>query len=1402
MVIEFEDAPTKRKNVAASQPIEFEDAPDVATAPAIEFEDAPERPYESNPIRQIGAAILGLPADLTSVAGLAGRAGEAGYNTLLGDKGFMENWEEAGKEGFDKTLLEMGGRGRENINKFFDIGEPVSTTDQIARMLGSFLVPVPAGFLGGAAATGLKGLAGKAATLVSPAVRMGPKGERLNKAFKIRAGTSLGVGTGLDQGIRALEDRSDRPLLFSKQALQGHLDPVPPAPIEFGDAPAPIEFEDADVAVSRLEEQDAQAERAQGYETLKTVLFILAGLGGSYAAVRAIRKSSLDRLKSNAPEGLSPAKTGPVEDTINLAKENPLQIPGILHNAASPAARHVLERATDKTLALQHQLRDMGFTDSEIAQQLSNIRADSKGMADSVAATGRFPKDTNISTFSLDEMDLDFIALSKLGPQHQKIFNDAMLAADELNILRNNLTAEPSLWRKGISDQELIRRANLGRKTDGVKELMDKSNHFMNSHLKYAKELDLIDEAGFQRFSREFANPNGTNGHVPFADINTGSIYKDIKKFFGIHTSTGQQADVIGQYIGRGALVTRGVEAKPMAPLAAMRQYNKAHISGILEQSAQAKALESLSGTSFDPFTGLGGGTKMIRVPLDADGKVTAYDPSVSAPQAVNGRQTRYIGKGTVAEGTDAVEIKLVTDDPKITGRFDRSGKGKYSTHDLKAMGGDEVVIVQQRGELRAYHVPDASTRAMLDMNPQMSSRLLFMNHYKRLFTRLTVGDLSIFGPFSHAFSAQQIAWNTFSRKGAIEGFKSIPRGLRGTWQLLKTNSAKETSDYLAKKIARDSGMAAVAPRQTKALQARLQQIYERSLSNDIRRESGRMRTGLQSETFTGSMEQFNSVLGPSFAKAFGADEMGFATKLWKSWNNAIQEGPAFAVASKHMGQSLIDNGGAPLTVRQIQAAVEAGQSLAGDMSRMGASEIARVFNATSPFSASMVQSWNTLGAAAKYNPGRFLLGAASLIGAPTVSEMLYTSTLSDMMADENGKPLTFVMPGDPTRKEWTYNDYYWNGYTTQQRADNFIIMVPGKPPWEAIVIPVSPEWGLFRGAVMESLDAVIQLSQVGDMATANNNQAELSRHQLRAGLFRAFDIPLNPLIVAGFSSLGIDMRFGFNINKSEDADDPGDILSFGRLQPFGGGQRVTRREGTKNVDDDFTAIATNIITDIFGAAGSLYVAVHEAFAAGLDTGEDAGIMQAARMAMDAFGNGLRKQARYLQPIAGKAMSPNNSGEIETSLFSMKKNLDAINRDANNLIGLGRVSGTTGRDNMGNSVKLPNDALYKHVALQAKHLKASIAPIDKDISALRYKRSILPNSTDQGSRSEVRDKMDIMTLEIQKLQAIQRGQLMRFQRQMSEALSSRENFNRKIDINLETITPRPNPSGPASRSRR
>jgi hypothetical protein len=1389
--------------------------PKEPVAPQVTAPPVAERP--SNPIKQglaglSDAFISGIP----TVAGMVGSAGESVYDMATSDKefsgkNFMEGFDEAAKEGFDKTLFDFGTGARTKTNEILGIKDPVSLEDQAARLLTSLVVPIP-----GSSSTGILN---KLGSFLTPVVRTGA-------GFGKRAGFQAGIGTAIDQGAKGL---TGQPMMLSPEAIGGIEIPsivgeaeaqtlvpkVTTAPTLVPKvSPTLVPKVTVDQTLQAMEEK---VSKQDDYETAKTWgIAVLAILGGA-SAIKYIKARSLKNLESNAAFGISENEASAIEKVAIRLKNAPIdEYAGILNDARKSGLEFLGEQGVDKSQALANTLRDIGADASTIDHLVSNSHIDVRSLGQRVAETGKFGQGTGLQTHALDKLDLEY---AQLNPQQQKLFNEAVDAGAEVNRIRNTRNAKRSLWREGRSDNQLRQMVAAGRLDPQVDVLMKKVSHVFDTHLKYHVKRGTLDVESAIKFRDVFKNADGSNGYVPLYDAKPRTYMQMLRRAFGIHTTKGEELDFMAEFHKRTGIA----DTKPLNPLVAMRTYNIHSLEHANTSAYQHQALSHLAGVQLAKIAGRLFPTRFVH---GSQGFKTVNDIN-NLPNSplkdeylaridrndipITGRETRLIGTASLDDGVENARFKLAEGDKTISNRYSREGSSDYSIDDIKGSGKGEVIVVQHKGELVAYHVPDAATRAAMDINPQLGAKLQFMNHWKKLMTRMTTGDLSVFGPAGHAFASQQVALNTFAREGAWAGIKSVGQSLKGTGAILARNWSHEVARALAHSHATRTGIGGVAPGLSKKFSDMLTNKFENSMLNQVRSETGRIQSSYQADTFSGSLNDFAASTGSQFSGTFGADQMGMVWRMWKGWNNALHEGPAFGAMQKKMGQSLIDNNGAPLSPQQIRDAVDFSKKVAGDMQRIGASDMAKAFNASVPFSAAMVQSWASIGAAAKGNWGKFIAGASTLIGIPTLTEIFHIESLSKQ-TNPDGTPMTFRYPntGQNPRldgKEWTYSDYYWNGLTSNQRVDNFIYMHPGKPPWEAVIMPVSPEWALFRSAVLDGASTYFNLGQEGNLATANltgvkdeqgrDLEGDLSRHHMFASAQRVLDIPVPPPVAAALSLMGVDFRMGVAFDKSADPEDPGENVSILKAIPHGQGERVTRRSGkTKFANQYLDQNTVAAIQDIFGAAGTLYVGMFEAAHAGLTIGEEPGVAQAFSMSVDAFSNGLQRQARYTNPLFGTALRPKVNDEIAQELFARKEGIKALVADANNFAGGGAVS-VNGDPNIGNAVVLPDDPVYIKMVESAKALSQQMSAMDKQIAPLRRQLSIIGNSTNFKSIKERNQEYDATVLEIQRLKAQQTSILIRFEAQASDDLSER--FNKDIKVDLSAANPRPNLEGSSLR---
>jgi hypothetical protein len=1352
------------------------DTPELTAAPAT-------RP--SDPFKQFLAGITDIGTGAPALAGFATAGVNALYDELFADgpQDLTENFQREASEGFAGGALNLAGGLRSDINEFFDIADPVSTEDQIARSLGSF-IPIPGlGLVAGGSK--LANAARTGFNIATPAVRTG-------KGFGKRAIAQAGIGQGIDQGIRAA---IGEPLLLSDEAIHGTpTDPKASAADTMQNSNPNVETEPVSNKTGNVVEVDPETDvpfnetrarvdkmvQEEEEKGLNTWHLLAIAAGGSYGAAKFAQHMTKVNAARTGSFGAESADVGPLGefagkiDPARLLTE-PVQYQreflGVLNDGRKGVSQYIKKNIVDRSHALAHPLQAMGHSKSIIDKVVNNSHIDVRGMAQNVLELGTFGQGFKRTTHALRDLDVE---IAGLGEARAKIFNQASVAQTELvsgiQAGRSRKFLDSSQNKgstRSTADQKAL--IKLGRDDKEISKLMDKFSDVYDTHLDYLVHRKYISSEEAARF-RSNSSINGKLAHMPLYATKETQFLRNLARFVGVKTTRGKELTVINEFKKRGQ---DGID-RPMTPSEALRQYTIHTIDAANTNGYQRQALELLSRVR------LGGEAGHQRFFLDKDGtRIFA-----------NNSQVSYVGRAPIDDVGDYGKVTLAGSQHVGLKKGVQFGDDTIDQLKAKSQNPDDIMVVHHDGEAHIFHVPDAGVRAALDLNPQLGVGLHFMNHYKTLFTRFTTGNLSVFAPVSHAFSSQQILTNTIAKEGFGAGASSVIHGLKGTKEIFITNASKEVANYLAYRIATNTGIGRVAPKASQMLQSALERRFASSVLNNVRGETGKIASSLQASTFTGSAVDFADSIGPNFVKVFGPSEMGLVWRMWKTWNTAMHEGPAYGAMLRRIGKAR--NDGDKITPQLIRDAVAESKTVAGDMSRIGASGAAKAFNASIPFSAAMIQSWNTIGSAIKSNPIRFMAGASTVIGVPTVTELVYSATLSRMVG-EDGQPLTFK---DVNGRDWTYNDYYWNGFTTQQRSNNFIYFVPGEPPWEAFLMPVSPEWGVFRGATMSAMDAIFGFSQEGNIGDVQDQGGD-SRDQLLASVARVLDIPLPPLVAAGFSKLGIDMRVGFDSHNSTDPDNPGPGIGFAQALPLPGGERVTGRGGqTRFTGGSIDVDTAAMIQDIFGSAGALYVAVHEAFAAGLNldidpegVGLGGDLSTGLSNAMQAFGNGLQRQTRWTQPLFGKALRPNSNDEIAQDVFARKARLELLKKDFQLYQGDGVID-MNGRPIPGGTAIPPDDPINLELSADAANVEGMVAGFEDEIRQLRKDLTNLGNSPQFDSLRERDEKIDAIHLQISQFRALQLAEYLRYEQRASEILSKR--YGRQVTIDLSTFTPRDN----------
>ena len=1357
------------------------DVPDLPEEATLSI-DVPEPPKKrvSNPIKQGVASVVDLVTEIPGVLGLGGAGLQAGYNYLFDnkDKGFGKHFEEAMTTGtLDTSLIDASETLRQGTNKLLGIKDPVSTEDQIARNLALFLpIPAPSKF------SKLGKFGAGATNIILPTVKRGTKASMLT-----RGGLQGGFGVGIDQGVRAVIDSDQAPLMFSEKALSGGTSPDDPmtTPPEFPessnfgsgltidvptltiDVPTPeitettlsinVPETDAQEYVHNELDTDARMEKERDWDGVKGVALALgAMLGGGYLVRKHVKPFS------------------------ELPKPDP--------NFSS--GKYAQEQYIDRGKVADHVFEEMGESD-RIREGADNmVHTDTVGLAKEAVTEGKYGQgfdNTKFPSHSEAILETDEAVLRQSG--RSDLFNNGMKAQSELAAMRDK--RDPSLWRQGTTDAELQKQVDAARADPEVDALMNKHAQNYRADLEYEVHRGFSTRNDVDEILKVFGDITvdiraGT--YMPFYNRTEQGLFKDMaRRYLGINTKKGDELQTLtdmAKFQARGGGTVENI-LNPGQAIKRHRFHNASHVN---EQLYRHSILSNMSGFSVK------------------SGNVVRRVAGKALDHSKTGRGTHLVAVSDeikLADDPNAIAMKIVKDDDALM-RKDPSLKD-MSINDLRQRYGKELETVQHQGKLYAYRVPDAGIRGAINLNPKLGRMLEFNNHWKNVFTTFTTGNWSLFAPISHAFSAQTVASTTVAtaRKqaaaqgkkmgylGAVkEGFKSYGRSLGASRDIFMDQSAGILANYLARSIATQTGLGKNAIELQKTLHNR----YSNSFLSLVRGETGRTRTGIGSvdESILQMQDGLFKAYGKEFSDYFALREMGALKQVFRAFNMAANEGPAFGVVQREIGK-YVQMGKIPSAenIAAIRSAVEAGKTAAGDMARRGASPFVQGVQATIPFSSAMIQSWNALGSAAKYDWKAFTVGAGALIGAPTLMELSMNAAMS-----KTG--MTFE---DATGKEWTYDDYYWNGFTTQQRNDNMLLFLPGKPPWEALVIPISPEWGLFRSVVMEGADAVFNLSNTGNIKEATNDSEQqrlkVGRDHFLESLHRVFDIPVPPVLAAIGSGFGVDLRAGLSVEEGGDPSDPSSSVKFLRGIPIGTGERITGRMGrTKDVNGFHDKNTNAIIKDLFGAGGTAYVAFADALAAGT-TNVDGNLAKGLGEGLGSILDSARRQARYLQPlplIGGKIFKPSAFDEIGTSLHGKREALTSLTKDMKVLMGGQQSIEVDGKYVDVNTIIPTQDPIRQDMAMEAKIVLKNITLFDQRIATLRGEISKLALTTSM-SRRERQDLIDGKTSEISAYKSQQLGIANAWEVDISKMLSDK--YKRNINVDLggglgKTAGARPN----------
>jgi hypothetical protein len=1391
-------------------------ATDLVPTPDFEL-DTKERP--SNPIKQ---GLVGLVEGFTDIPGMIGAVGsaiEGGYNTLNNDKGFGDNFFKAQEAGVDKSLQDFSHNISEGLNKIAGIDYAVSTEDQIARNVASWVVP---GSLG-------KSAIGQVATFLSPFVRPG-------KGFATRAATQVGVGTGIDQGIRSLVNNYSgqevMPLMFSDTALQGKqtegeslsIDAstlIPTLPNENGAVQVntlvptntvtpTITRADTLIPDHPLKEQQEAFEAQQDRDLAQTILIGTAIAGSLYGIKkwRDIRKLAQAPL---TPTGTEPAKN---VDSLKEAYNTIKAAPGIggKYNAAEGIVNEFFAESHgnifNQNAHIAKQLREAGISEQHVDELTGQI-----GAADDGASM--------LATWLNDGILLDGSKVSKPMRELKREFDrweqpKQQEFIDYMSALREDMVRTRATASKILND-------NSGENFPTAKIEIAALKRLSSAYKTGSSSL-LERRVGDME---EFANLyNGKRVKPGLWNKDTGEMVMDPELKARIDKGTDEfrtMRNHLAEY-NKAVLdsaVKRGVISKKWAD-AVKLQHTKAnqliYLPGMesietgtwYQQLARAMGLTTTNGKTMERVGNLykqnleeKSGVMAPVNPFDASAQYVGemiehtnrsvvqwnimsrltglrfrLDGSVEInPDFVAGRNApQYIGRSSPEdpfhqygrlnmeyhnEGSP-LQNKFVNDVRKT----DPADPGVNQPLPEQLAQIKDALVIQHKGDFYVFDTTNAGSgfKSAMEFDSQLATRMSRLNNtFKKLFTQFTTGKYSPFAPISALYNNQMGSFNAMLRaegglkNASAEAIAVWRDGIKGTWDIFSTKVADDYAQILAENMHNNSALYNMAPELITKIQTRLAKKARESMLAPIQRETGRFASSLNASEFSQGLTDALDKSAFHISKKFGGNALPQFVRIWDHLNAALHEGTAYAATLRKLGGTVEGKSG-----NQIRQARQAATDIIGD-NRLKGSHM-DWFNAAVPFSGAMLQAWSTLGRAMHKSSSRTVNGVTKVTKggmagtAGTIGLVVGMPTAIEVAYNSLLDPdATFdrIDPRTGAKQTWTYASWYWKGLSADQRNNNMVIPIPGMPPWEAALIPMVPELSLAKSMIIDGMEAMFSMAEWGSLDPNDPNATSIN--QTKAGFARAFSVPLPPHWKAGLSAMGIDVQAGLELDGLGD-----DGIPFIKSHSLPTGERVTGSNAqNKYVGSEASIRIKTMVSDLVGAAGTTSMAVYDAFNSGNDLSPPK-LGERTDLALEQLGKSIVTQARWTNPFYGKLLRNTPDKDIVERVMSKKNALKEKAGLLKTTMEQGSRAGNV--ESLGNTVPVTDDHIAKLEGAQASIILQEMAYYDGEVSKLRRQISTLgtANVDNHGKHISIRerdDRIDTLNLEIDKLKREQLAKL-------------------------------------------
>lgn len=1329
-----------------------------------------------------------LPAgalkNITLAPALAGLVGAA-YETAgqVPNNPFDWEWDDIKKkfvtnaaQGKDADLIKFGTDLTTKMTDAMGIEErPTRTANQIMDITGTFVLPVPVGFLGGPTAKGVLGTLGRGVTLLASPVRMGPRGNLLNRGIKgqatfaQRAGASAVIGGSLDQAIRY---GVDEPMLLSEEALTGE------APDGFVET-VPVSDEFVETSANDIDpanplgpnpqmvaDDQAVQDEADSQRNKQIAIAIAAALSGVAAAKYITARNSAlagpsgfdkDPIKrqtelSGAIDTVKQIPTigGKVKKSVELLKNRGMATVGRQFNSQVTIDQALRAAGVKKTII--DQLDGQGLVDSrgQIIQWLKTGQL--AGMEEVTTPMKRLKHEFDLWSPEKQQGFVDFITagqsnfvrikataidyITKLdyktasGVQKNvrralvKALNERSLVDVEriLDAVPNTIRGvrgtgrrvAPDLWEDNIKGkrQTLIEddqlRATLEAGLDNpdyvrMRKLIAENNAAI---LDNAVERGVLDADWAAQVKRQFTVDNELLYVPGKSEDELGSIASRLMKDMGLFSSNAKNMRVVGNLSKQAEGEFEGIGTY-LDPFNSSAHYSAEMLDHTNRSVAQMNILREMLGFDFDDA-----GNVIFREAMTPQGVAMR----VAREKAFFTKLPKYIGRISPKDPNNVFggfnlryyNDKLPEGLPGKTQGEINALKGELNSTDAgvvqKAVEQlqelNNALMVQHKGDFHLFNIEDRFLKEALEFDTRLTSRLSKANNFlKRTMTAGTTGHLSAFGPTSFIYNGSIGSINKFIRSeggllGATQDAINVWRdGVRGAMDIFATHVANDFADLITHTLETGVGFGSSNPAMLKALRTRLIARAKKTMMTDIVETTGSVgSSGVATSEFRGNLNNVMHASVPHIYKAYGANALPQFARIWTYFNSAMHEGVALGATIRRMKET-----GAK-TANEIRMARKAAADLVGNTKLQGSSRLARELNASVPFYGAMLQAFYTLGKAYhKAGPVQFGSRMALAVGLPAALEIAYNSSL------DTGEKFP-----DASGRMWSYHEFYWKGFSPDQRANNNIVFKPGFPPWEAVIVPIVPELGVFKGMALDAIDAIFGFS----------GEHNLELDHARAGYNRVFNIP-TPIIpkVAG-TWLGQNIRLGPQFDE--------DGFHLIDTQAEARGNRVTPDDQVRFEGQEIDTTVVNILNDVFGSLGRLLTDLYENFNAG---GVDTPIENRVEASVDSLAHNIQKQFRISTGLFSSHPNLRAKGDpsIHQRVFKKKEAIRLTQRNIETIMGGGKIAGgfpVSGTDTQ----EVPLDPITRGMAFAAKQVEGAVKPYEEAISRANTQISSLKTS--------------------------------------------------------------------------